>query len=112
MLTEEYLRLQELLKEGMPEASDAVCKQALSDAEGAILDICNRKNITPRLHNLLSALAAVYARRIMAAGEISRSEGDVSMTTAYAKEIPSDLEKRILSHRKLKQAGIANETKI
>lgn len=95
----------------IPEAGEAVLHQAVSDAAGAIMDICNRTSIPCSMDNLHLSLAEVYARRIMAAGEASRSEGDVSVSNAYAKEIPQDLMKRLLAKRKLKQAVVVHETK-
>ena len=46
-----------------------------------------------------------------AAGEESRKEGEVNVSYAYNKEIPADLMQRILSHRRLKQAEVANAAK-
>lgn len=92
-------------------APEDVLEQALADAEGAILDLCNRTCITPTMQPLLISLASVYAYRILAAGEDSRSEGEVSVHYSYSKEIPEDLMKRIISKRKLKQAGVANAVK-
>lgn len=93
----------------IPEAGEAVLQQAVSDAAGAIMDICNRTSIPRSMENLHLSLAEVYARRIMAAGEASRSEGDVSVSNAYTKEIPQDLMKRLLAKRKLKQAVVRHE---
>lgn len=95
----------------IPEAGEAVLQQAVSDAAGAIMDICNRTSISHSMDNLHLSLAEVYARRIMAAGETNRSEGDVSVSNAYAKDIPQDLMKRLLAKRKLKQAVVVHETK-
>ncbi len=86
-------------------------EQALLDAEGAILDICHRDRITPRLMRLQAALAAVYVHRMEAAGEERRKEGEVDVDYAYSKEIPADLLQRILAHRRLKQAEVANAAK-
>ncbi len=96
----------------IPEAGREVLEQALNDAEGMILDVCNRTTITPRMSNLQLSLGEIYARRILAAGEESRTEGDVSVHYAYLKDVPEDLMKRILSYRKLKQAVVAREAKI
>ncbi len=96
----------------IPEAGREVLEQALNDAQGMILDVCNRISITPRMSNLQLSLGEIYARRILAAGEESRAEGDVSVHYAYLKDVPEDLMKRILSYRKLKQAVVAHEAKI
>lgn len=85
--------------------------QALMDAEGAILDICHRDKIIPGLAPLQAALAAVYVHRMEAAGEEGRKEGEVDMDYAYSKEIPADLQQRLIAYRKLKQAGVANAAK-
>ncbi|MCM1104930.1 MAG: hypothetical protein NC409_12590 [Clostridium sp.] len=94
----------------IPEAGEPVLRQAAADAAGAIMDICNRTSIPPSMDNLHLSLAEIYARRIMAAGEESRSEGDVRISNAYTKEIPQDLMKRLLARRKLKQAVVRHET--
>ncbi|MBD5497454.1 MAG: hypothetical protein HDR11_06775 [Lachnospiraceae bacterium] len=93
------------------DAGKDVLSQAIRDAEGMILDVCNRTSLPPLMANLQLSLAEIYARRIMAAGEASRSEGDVSVSWAYSKEIPDDLMERIKARRLIKQAVIANETK-
>lgn len=89
------------------EAPDALLEQALSEAEGMILDLTHRSRITAAIMSLQVSLAAVYAHRMLAAGESSRSEGGVSVTYAYSKEIPDDLLKRIMAKRLLKQAEVA-----
>lgn len=92
-------------------APEKLREQALLDAEGAILDICHRGRITPRLMPLQVALAAVYVYRMEAAGEEGRKEGEVDVDYAYSKDIPADLLQRILAHRRLKQAEVANADK-
>lgn len=99
------------LKDRVKDADIDLLQQALNDAEGMILDVCNRTSIPVTMQNLQLSLAEVYARRMLAEGEASRSEGDVSVSNAYCKDIPEDLMKRILSKRKLKQAVVANEAK-
>ncbi|MDD3415487.1 MAG: hypothetical protein PHY47_16005 [Lachnospiraceae bacterium] len=91
------------------EADAGILQQAINDAEGMILDVCNRTSIPPTMLNLQLTLAEVYVRRILAAGEDSRSEGDVSVSNSYSKEIPEDIMKRILARRKLKQAVVSHE---
>lgn len=93
------------------DADEALLQQAIGDAEGMILDVCNRTSIPDSMRQLQLALAEVYARRMQAAGESSRSQGNVSVTYAYDREIPEDLMRRILSHRLLRQAVIANADK-
>ncbi|MGN1145436.1 MAG: hypothetical protein ACI4R5_03230 [Acetatifactor sp.] len=92
-------------------AENLLLEQALLDAEAAILDMTHRTRITEPLISLQVALAAVYVGRMQAAGEVSRTEGEVSVTYAYSKEIPEDLLRRIVAKRKLRQAGIANAAK-
>lgn len=92
-------------------ASKQMQDQALLDAECAILDICHRDKITPGLVPLQAALAAVYVHRMEAAGEEGRQEGEVDVEYAYSREIPTDLQQRLMAHRKLKQAGVANAAK-
>lgn len=92
-------------------APEEIRGQALLDAEAAILDICHRDRITPGLVPLQVALAAVYVHRMEAVGEESRKEGEVDVNYAYSREIPADLQQRIIAHRKLKQAGVANAAK-
>lgn len=103
------MELIEKLTLRMPDADSNILQQALDDAEGMIMDVCNRTSIPSGMQNLQLALAETYARRMMAEGEESRAEGDVSVHNAYTMEIPEDLMKRILAHRRLKQAKVANE---
>lgn len=100
------MSLLEELKIRVKEAEANILQQALNDAEGMILDVCNRTSIPVTMQNMQLSLAEVYARRMLATGESSRSEGDVSVSNAYCKDIPDDLMKRILSKRKLKQAVV------
>ncbi|MBP3487285.1 MAG: hypothetical protein J6K53_02710 [Roseburia sp.] len=93
----------------MKDADSDMLQQALNDAAGMIMDVTNRTSIPANMRNLQLSLAEVYARRMMAEGEESRTEGDVSVHNAYTKDIPDDLMKRVLAHRKLKQAVVANE---
>ncbi len=101
----------ERLATRIKDADEELLRQAIDDAEGMILDVCNRTFVPPAMYNLQLTLAEIYARRMLAAGEESRSQGRVSVSYAYTKEIPEDLMHRILSHRKLKQAVIANADK-
>jgi len=93
------------------DAPQELRQQALMDAESTILELCHRTKLTQPMLSLQAALAFVYLHRILAAGEDSRSEGKVSVSYSYSKEIPEDLMKRILSYRKLRQAVIANADK-
>ncbi len=86
-------------------------QQALMDAESAMLELCHRTKLTQSMLSLQASLAFVYLHRMLADGEDSRSEGKVSASYSYSKEIPGDLMQRILSHRKLRQAVIANANK-
>lgn len=100
------MSLLEELKIRVKDAGTDILQQALNDAEGMILDVCNRTSLPVTMQNMQLSLAEVYARRMLATGESSRSEGDVSVSNAYCKDIPDDLMKRILSKRKLKQAVV------
>lgn len=93
------------------DAKEELLQQAIYDAEGMIMDVCNRTSIPATMKNLQLSLAEIYARRMMAEGEVSRSEGDVSASNGYCKDIPEDLMKRILAKRKMKQAVVANAVK-
>ena len=106
------MTMTEELSVRIPEAGREILEQALNDSRGMILDVCNRTSLPPRMENLQLSLGEIYARRILAAGEESRSEGGVSVHYAYIKDIPEDMMKRIMSYRKLKQAAVAHEAKI
>lgn len=101
----------ESLAARIKDADPELLLQAVDDAGGMIMDVCNRTSVPPAMHNLQLALAEIYVRRMMAAGEESRSQGKISVSYAYTKDVPEDLMRRILSHRKLKQAVIANANK-
>lgn len=105
------MTITEELKTRVKDADAELLQQAVNDAEGMILDVCNRTSVPAMMRNLLIALAETYAYRMLAAGEQSRSQGDVSVNYSYAKDIPEDLLRRIMAHRKLKQAVIANANK-
>lgn len=93
------------------DAPEMIRKQAIEEAKETVLDLTNRTVLPNSMNALVVSLAAVYAHRMLAAGEDSRTEGGVSVSYAYSKEVPEDIMQRILSKRKLKQAGVANATK-
>lgn len=105
------MTIEEELKTRVKDADAELLQQAVNDAEGMILDVCNRTSVPARMRNLQLALAEIYAYRMLAEGEESRSQGNVSVSYSYAKDIPGDLLRRILAHRKLKQAVIAHADK-
>lgn len=105
------MTLAEELARRVKDVDAELLQQAVNDAEGMILDVCNRTSVTPPMRNLQLALAEVYARRMLAEGEESRSQGKVAVSNAYTKAIPTDLLQRILAHRKLRQAVVANAHK-
>ena len=105
------MMMKEALAVRVKGAGEELLQQAIDDAAGMILDVCNRTSVPAAMGNLQLALAEIYARRMIAEGEESRSQGNVSVNYAYSKDIPDDLMRRILSYRKLRQAGIANADK-
>ena len=54
-------------------------------------------------------LAVIYYNRLGSEGESSRSEGGVSVS--YSTDIPESIKNRLLSFRRLKLVGVANENK-
>ena len=83
--------------------------QLLEDAEAEILDFCNRSVLLKKMEPLQRELAIIYYNRMGSEGESSRSEGGVSVS--YSTEIPESLKARLMSYRRLKAVGIANENK-
>lgn len=81
----------------------------LDDAEGEILDYCNRDIILPKMESLQRELAIIYYNRMGSEGESSRSEGGVSVS--YSTIIPESLKSRLRSYRRLKAVGVANANK-
>ena len=51
----------------------------------------------------------IYYNRLGSEGESSRSEGGVSVS--YSTDIPESIKNRLLSFRRLKLVGVANENK-
>ena len=79
---------------------DALLNMLLEDAEGEILDFCNRDILPDKAQVLQRALAITYYNRMGSEGEASRSEGGVSVS--YSIEIPENIKKRLNSLRLLK----------
>ena len=87
---------------------DTLLNQLLEDAEEAILDYCNRKELTNTMLGLQRELAIVYYNRLGDEGISSRSEGAISVS--YNTEIPADILARLTTYRRLKLVGVANES--
>lgn len=90
-------------------SEDNLLNMLLEDAEGEILDFCNRDILPDKAQVLQRELAINYYNRIGSEGEASRSEGGVSVS--YSKEIPENIKSRLLAFRRLKLVGVANANK-
>lgn len=88
---------------------DNLLTMLLDDAEGEILDYCNRDVLLPKMESLQRELAIIYYNRMGSEGESSRSEGGVSVS--YSTVIPESLKSRLRSYRRLKAVGVANANK-
>lgn len=98
------------LQSRVPNPDAMKLQEALNDATATVLELTNRVTVSTSMQSVVVALAEVYYYRMLATGEESRSEGDVDITYAYAKDIPEDLYKRIISYRKLKAATMRSAT--
>ncbi|MBS7132331.1 phage head-tail connector protein [Clostridium sp.] len=90
-------------------SEDNLLNMLLEDAEGEILDFCNRDILPDKAQVLQRELAINYYNRIGSEGEASRSEGGVSVS--YSTEIPENIKSRLLAFRRLKLVGVANANK-
>lgn len=81
----------------------------LEDAEGEILDFCNRDTLPIKAEPLQRELAIIYYNRLGSEGETSRNEGGVSVS--YSTEIPESIKNRLITFRRLKLVGVANANK-
>ncbi|MDU3412622.1 phage head-tail connector protein [Clostridium sp.] len=90
-------------------SEDALLNMLLEDAEGEILDFCNRDILPVKVEALQRELAIIYYNRLGSEGESSRSEGGVSVS--YSTEIPGNIKSRLLAFRRLKLVGVANANK-
>lgn len=97
------------LKLRLPDMDINLIFQLLEDSEAEILDFCNRSVLLKKMEPLQRELAIIYYNRMGSEGESSRSEGGVSVS--YSTEIPERLKVRLISYRRLKAVGIANENK-
>lgn len=88
---------------------DDLLNMLLEDAEGEILDFCNRDILPDKAQVLQRELAIIYYNRMGSEGEASRSEGGVSVS--YSTEIPENIKSRLLAFRRLKLVGAANANK-
>ena len=85
---------------------DILLLQLLEDAEGEMLDYCNRDVLPNKAEPLQRELTIVYYNRLGSEGESSRSEGGISVN--YSTEIPENIKSRLNSFRLLKGARVAN----
>ena len=90
-------------------SEDNLLNMLLEDAEGEILDFCNRDILPVKVEALQRELAIIYYNRLGSEGETSRSEGGVSVS--YSTEIPENIKSRLLAFRRLKLVGVANANK-
>lgn len=90
-------------------SEDDLLNMLLEDAEGEILDFCNRGILPVKVEALQRELAIIYYNRLGSEGESSRSEGGVSVS--YSTEIPENIKSRLLAFRRLKLVGVANANK-
>lgn len=90
-------------------SEDDLLNMLLEDAEGEILDFCNRDILPVKVEALQRELAIIYYNRLGSEGETSRSEGGVSVS--YSTEIPENIKSRLLAFRRLKLVGVANANK-
>lgn len=86
-------------------SEDALLNMLLEDAEGEILDFCNRDILPVKAESLQRELAIIYYNRLGSEGETSRSEGGVSVS--YSTEIPENIKNRLIAFRRLKLVGVA-----
>lgn len=104
MLTKLKLRL------GVADDSqDVLLEQMLEDAQNEILDYCNREVLLPRMEALQRELAIIYYNRQGTEGEVSHSEG--GMSVSYSTEIPENIKARLNAYRLAKAVRIANAPK-
>ena len=90
-------------------SEDNLLNMLLEDAEGEILDFCNRDILPVKVEALQRELAIIYYNRLGSEGESSRSEGGVSVS--YSTEIPENIKSRLIAFRRLKLVGVANANK-
>lgn len=90
-------------------SEDDLLNMLLEDAEGEILDFCNRDILPDKAQVLQRELAITYYNRMGSEGEASRSEGGVSVS--YSTDIPENIKSRLLVFRRLKLVGVANANK-
>lgn len=88
------------------ESKDELLTTLLEDAQGEILDYCNRDTLPTRAEGLQRDLAIIYYNRQGSEGEASRSEGGVSVSY----EIPSNIKDKLKSYRRLKAVRLSNES--
>lgn len=90
-------------------SQDDSLNMLLEDAESEILDFTNRDILPVRAEALQRELAIIYHNRLGSEGEISRSEGGISVS--YSTEIPENIKSRLIAFRRLKLVGVANANK-
>jgi hypothetical protein len=87
-------------------SKDELLTAILEDAAAEILDFTNRSLITNSIEPLQRELAIIYYNRQGVEGEVSRSEGGISVS--YSTDIPEAVKNRLNAYRLLKGAKIAN----
>lgn len=85
---------------------DSLLNQLLEDAKAEILDYTNRRELKPIMEPLQRELTCIYYNRLSSEGEVSRSEGGISVT--YETDIPARIKHRLDKYRLLKAVVIAN----
>ena len=88
-------------------SEDALLNMLLEDAEGEILDFCNRDILPDKAQVLQRELAINYYNRIGSEGEASRSEGGISVSY----EMPQSIKDRLKSYRRLKAVSMVENQK-
>lgn len=77
---------------------DLVLELILEDAKAEIIDYCRIEEFSNILEPLQRELAIIYFNRQGTEGEVSRSEGGISIS--YGTDIPENLKARLNRYRK------------
>ena len=105
--SEELMRIKNRLPENV---NDKTLGQCYDDAAAAICEYCNRDAVPDSAAGLLRELTAIFYMGNDRRGEVSRSEGAISVSYS-ADDIPTGLKLRLNSCRLLKAVRRANEGK-
>lgn len=79
---------------------DEILELLLEEAGSEIMDYCNINDIPEKLEALQRELTIIYYNRQGTEGEVSRSEGGISIN--YGTDIPTNLKNRLDRYRKAK----------